>query len=130
MPLPVLPRHVLPWSLAALLLAAGPVAAGAAAAPAPLVLKLDKAQLAVKPGVEVAVGYRLDRAAALVVRVKSGPLTVDILRRSAKAGRGTMTWDGKLGARAAPSGTYRLAAYAATADGATARASATLTIAP
>jgi hypothetical protein len=74
------------------------------------------------------VGFALDRAAKLVLRVKREGRTVEILRASGREGKGTITWDGRLGAKAAPAGSYRLAAYAVAADGATARASATVTI--
>ncbi|QEC49689.1 hypothetical protein FSW04_20315 [Baekduia soli] len=131
MPTPAVLSRAASWALAALLLAAP--AAGAAAtatAPSPLTLKLDRTVLAAKAGAEVPIAFRVGRAASMVVRIKTGPRTVEILRSSAKAGHGSVTWDGMLGAKAAAAGRYRVAAYAVAADGATARASATLTIAP
>jgi hypothetical protein len=94
----------------------------------PLALELDRAVLTGRRGRTVKVGFSLSRAAKLVLRVKRGALTVEILRATAKEGAGTISWDGRPGARPAPAGTYRLAAYAVAADGSTARASATLRV--
>jgi hypothetical protein len=94
----------------------------------PLLLTLSRDKLSARAGAKLKVGFALGRAAKLVLRVKRGGRTVEILRASAKQGTGTITWDGRLGAKRAPAGTYRLAAYAVAADGATARASATVSI--
>jgi hypothetical protein len=83
-----------------------------------------------KPGAAVKVGFALGRAAKLVLRVKHGGRTVEIVRASERAGRGTIVWDGKLGKRAAPKGAYRLDVYAVAADGRAARASVALAIKP
>jgi hypothetical protein len=96
--------------------------------PEPLTLTLTRETLTARPGRHIAVGFALGRAAKLVLRVKHGPRTVEILRADARKGTGRITWDGLLGKRPAPAGTYRLAAYAIAADGATARASATLRV--
>lgn len=100
------------------------------ARPEPLTLELARETLTAKAGRSVAVGFVLSRAAKLVLRVKRGPRTVEILRASARKGTGRITWDGLLGRRPAAAGTYRLAVYAIAADGATARASAMLRIRP
>jgi hypothetical protein len=93
-----------------------------------LILTLSHAKLTAKPGAAVKVGFALGRAAKLVLRVKHGGRTVDIARASEHEGRGTIAWDGKLGRKAAPKGTYRLDVYAVAADGRAARASVVLSI--
>jgi hypothetical protein len=93
-----------------------------------LILTLSHAKLTARPGAKVSVGFALGRAAKLVLRVKHGGRTVDLLRASAHEGRGTVVWDGKLGRRAAPKGAYRLDVHAVAADGRAARASVTLII--
>ncbi|HWI71739.1 MAG TPA: hypothetical protein VNT55_07270, partial [Baekduia sp.] len=93
-----------------------------------LILTLSHSKLKARPGAKVTVGFALGRAAKLVLRVKHGGRTVDIARASAHEGRGTIVWDGKLGQKAAPKGTYRLDVYAVAADGRAARASVALTI--
>jgi hypothetical protein len=108
--------------------AATPAPRPTAALRVPLTLTLDHSVLKAASGAVLKVGFTLGRKAKLVLRVKRGAKTVEILRATGKAGDGTITWDGRLGARPAPAGTYRLAAYAVTADGVSARASATLTI--
>jgi FG-GAP-like repeat len=95
-----------------------------------LILTLSHSKLTAKPGAKVRVGFALGRAAKLILRVKRGGRTVDLLRASAREGRGTITWDGKLGKTAAPKGTYRLDVYAVAADGRAARKSVTLTVRP
>jgi hypothetical protein len=94
----------------------------------PLTLTVTHAKLTAKPGARLPVAFTLGRAAKLVLRVKHGGRTTDIVRASGRSGRGTITWDGKLGKQAAPSGTYRLDLYAVAADGRAARASTTLTV--
>jgi hypothetical protein len=94
----------------------------------PLVLTLDRTLLRARAGKKLAVRFALGRAAHVVLRVKRGARTADILRADLAEGRATLTWDGLLGPKAAPAGTYRLALYAVADDGAVARASATLTI--
>jgi len=97
--------------------------------PAKLVLTLDRTRLEPsKPGVKLNLRFALGRAAKLILRVKTGARTVEIVRATAKNGRGTISWDGRLGKQAAPAGTYRLALLAVAADGAMARATATVTI--
>jgi hypothetical protein len=105
-------------------------AISATATPAPkpgrLVLTLDRTKLTAAPGTRVRIGYALGRAAKVVLRVKHAGRTVEIVRVSGREGRGTLTWDGLLGATAAPAGAYRLDVYAVAADGHAARASAAL----
>ncbi|HET6508201.1 MAG TPA: FG-GAP-like repeat-containing protein [Baekduia sp.] len=93
-----------------------------------LILTLSHSKLTAKRGAKVAVGLALGRAAKVILRVKHGGRTVDLLRASATEGRNTIAWDGKLGRKAAPAGTYRLDVYAVAADGRAARRSVTLTI--
>jgi hypothetical protein len=93
-----------------------------------LILTLSFSKHTAKAGAPVKIGFALGRAAALVVRVKHAGQTVDIVRASRSGGRGSITWDGMLGRKAAPAGTYRLDVYAVAANGRAARASATLTI--
>ena len=119
---------------------ATPVAAPAAAKKTPtlppqakkkstkLILTLSHRKLAARAGRPVAVGFALGRAAHLVVRVKRGARTVEILRAAEREGRGSLKWDGRLGRTAAPTGTYRLDVYAVAADGRAARGSITLTV--
>jgi len=95
-----------------------------------LILTLSHSKLTARPGAKVAIGLALGRAAKLVLRVKHGGRTVDVLRVSAHEGRSTITWDGRLGRKAAPKGTYRLDVYAVAADGRAARKSVTLTLKP
>jgi hypothetical protein len=96
--------------------------------PKRLVLTLSRTKLAAAPGARVRVGYALGRAAKLVLRVKHAGRTVDIVRVAGREGRGTLTWDGRLGRTAAPAGTYRLDVFAVAADGHAARASTTLVL--
>jgi hypothetical protein len=93
-----------------------------------LILTLSHSKLRARPGAKVVVGFALGRAAKLVLRVKRGGRTVDLARASAQEGRGTLIWDGRLGRKAAPAGTYRLELYAVAADGRAARASVALTL--
>jgi hypothetical protein len=93
-----------------------------------LILTLSHATQKAKPGAAVKVGFALGRAAKLVLRVKHGGRTVDIVRASERGGRGTIVWDGKLGKQAAVAGSYRLDVYAVAADGRAARGSVVLTI--
>ncbi|WP_445149830.1 FG-GAP-like repeat-containing protein [Baekduia sp. Peel2402] len=95
-----------------------------------LILTLSLSKVTARPGAKVKVGLALGRAAKLVLRVKHAGRTVDVLRVSAREGRSTVTWDGKLGKKAAPKGTYRLDVYAVAADGRAARKSVTLTLKP
>jgi hypothetical protein len=96
--------------------------------PSRLILTVDRTKLTAKAGASVKVGFALGRAAVLVVRVKHGGRTVDIVRGSGREGRGTVTWDGRLGRKAAPKGTYRIDVYAVAPDGRAARKSITLTV--
>jgi hypothetical protein len=93
-----------------------------------LILTLSHATLKAKPGAAVKVAFALGRAAKLVLRVKHAGRTIEIVRTSGREGRGTVAWDGKLGKKAAPKGTYRLDVYAVAADGRAARRSLALTI--
>ncbi|HEY4096942.1 MAG TPA: choice-of-anchor D domain-containing protein, partial [Baekduia sp.] len=94
----------------------------------PLTLTLAHTKLTAQPGARLAVGFTLGRAAKLVLRVKHAGRTAEIVRLAGHSGRGTITWDGKLGKKPAPSGTYRLDLYAVAADGRAARVSAVLTV--
>jgi hypothetical protein len=93
-----------------------------------LILTLSHSKLTARRGAEVRVGLALGRAAKVVLRVKHAGRTVDVVRVSAREGRSTVTWDGKLGKKAAPQGTYRMDVYAVAADGRAARASIALTV--
>jgi hypothetical protein len=107
---------------------AAAVKAPAKAKTKPLTLTLTRTKLTAKPGARLAVGFTLGRAAKLVLRVKHAGRTAAIVRLAGHSGRGTITWDGKLGKKPAPSGTYRLDIYAVAADGRAARVSAVLTV--
>jgi hypothetical protein len=98
--------------------------------PKRLILTLARTKLAAKRGTPLKVGFALGRDARVILRVKRHGRTVDLLRAKGHEGRGTLTWDGKLGGRPAPAGTYRLDVYAVAADGHAARASATLMLTP
>jgi hypothetical protein len=96
--------------------------------PARLILTLSHRKLTAKTGAPVAVGFALGRAASIVLRVKRAGHTVEIVRGSGHEGRGSLKWDGRLGSKAAPKGTYRIDVYAVAADGRAARASVALTV--
>jgi hypothetical protein len=89
---------------------------------------LSHRNLTATAGRRLKVGFALGRAAKVVLRVKHGGRTVEIVRASAGGGRGSISWDGRLGHDAAPAGTYRLDVYAVAANGRAARASVALTI--
>jgi hypothetical protein len=97
--------------------------------PPRLILTLSHRKLEARAGAVVPVGFALGRAAKVVLRVKRGPRTVEIVRASLREGRHSLKWDGRLGRRAAPAGRYRLDVYAVAADGRAARGSVTLTVA-
>jgi len=93
-----------------------------------LVLTLARTRATVDRGRRVAVDYALGRAATVVARVKRGGRTVRVMRRRGTEGRNRLVWDGRLGRRAAPRGTYRLTLHAVAADGAAARATITVRV--
>lgn len=122
---------------------AAPAPAPATPAPAPaapkpttprkttrLILTLSHSKLTARRGAKVRVGFALGRAAKLILRVKRAGRTVDLIRVRAHEGRGTITWDGKLGKTPARQGRYRIDVYAVAADGRAARASVALTVKP
>jgi hypothetical protein len=61
-----------------------------------------------------------------LMRGRRAVASASVTRRS--AGRGSLTWDGRLARRAAPRGTYTVVLSAVSPDGATARDTATLRI--
>jgi|GEM_PF-3338803 len=93
-----------------------------------LTLTLRSRKLTARPGARLKIVFTLGRRAAVVVRVKHGGRTVDLVRATEPRGTSTATWDGRLGTRPARAGAYRVDVYAVAADGRAARASATLTI--
>jgi hypothetical protein len=95
-----------------------------------LILTLSHSTLTARPGAKVAFGLALGRDAKVVLRVKHAGRTVDVVRASAREGRSTVTWDGRLGKKAAPKGTYHIDVYAVAADGRAARKSISLTLKP
>ncbi|HWH95582.1 MAG TPA: FG-GAP-like repeat-containing protein, partial [Baekduia sp.] len=107
-----------------------PVAARPAAKrkPARLILTLSHRKLTAASGQAVRLGFALGRAGTVVLRVKRGARTVEIVRVAKRGGRGAVIWDGRLGAEPAPAGRYRLDLYAVAADGRAARASVALMV--
>jgi hypothetical protein len=97
-------------------------------APPRLILTLSVRKIEASSGSPVTVGFALGRAARVVLRVKRGGRTVEIVRGSRREGRHSLEWDGRLGTRPAPPGRYRLDVYAVAADGRRARGSITLTL--
>jgi hypothetical protein len=89
---------------------------------------LSQRKLEARAGAPVKVAFALGRAATVVLRVKHGARTVEIVRSSMPEGRSSLKWDGRLGSKPAPKGRYRVDVYAVAADGRAARGSVTLTV--
>ncbi len=91
-----------------------------------LKVSLSRSRYKAVRGKRVRLAFRLSRRARVTITVLRGKRVVAKLVGRRNAGRGSLTWNGKIKRRRASSGNYRIILRAVPAAGASARDSATL----